>query len=196
MDSGIYQSRIAEPSMTPPIAILVSKTSSTYPSMNVVPITTAACHDVLPLPGLLGMRVRMDARLCRRRNAERAIVASPARQRVGSGMTFPLREADLDLMCDARRLCQRKALYIVRIHNVHDCAGDQGLTPAGDTVWLMCESDLAGTTWRLGVMVGEMYADIPDDDTDETTVPECATCGRSITDVDDVMTVEPVTRRL
>lgn len=108
---------------------------------------------------------------------------------------FPLRETDLDLVCDARRLCKRKARFIVRIHNVNDCKtvfpnGDKGLTPAGDTVWLMCESDVAGTTWRLGVMVGEMYADIPDDDTDETTVPRCSTCGRSITDVDDVMTVE------
>jgi hypothetical protein len=107
-------------------------------------------------------------------------------------MTFPIDEIAMDLRCDARKRCNRKAVFIVSIHTVNDCAAaavsGRELTPGGDTVWLMCPADLASATWRLGVLVGEMYSDIPDDDTDET-VPTCSTCGRPIIGIDDVLTV-------
>jgi len=114
--------------------------------------------------------------------------------------TFPIDEIE---RCDARKACNRKAEFIVSIHIINDCkswlenvpgairiVNGKGLTPWGDTVWLMCPADRDFVTRRLGVIVGEMYSDIPDDDVDEHTVPTCATCGRRIVGVDDVMTVE------
>jgi hypothetical protein len=103
-------------------------------------------------------------------------------------MTFPIDEISMDLRCDARRACNRKAVFIVSIHNINDCKtvfpnGDKGLTPAGDTVWLMCPADLAAVTKRLSVMVGEMYAR-------QHCADVCATCGRRILGIADVMTVQ------
>lgn len=86
---------------------------------------------------------------------------------------FPIDEISMDLRCDARRACHRKAVFIVRIHNINNCRVTD-LTPGGDTVWLMCDADKAALTLRLDAMVGET----------------CATCGRAINQVDDVMTVE------
>ena len=103
-------------------------------------------------------------------------------------MTFPISEIQLGVVCDARRQCTRTARHIVSIHNVHDCHAE-GLTPTGDTVSLMCLVDMCSAAWRIGVMVGEMYAGIPDE-ADEDEVPVCDTCGREIRDVQDVMTVE------
>lgn len=108
-------------------------------------------------------------------------------------MKFPIDE--FDLRCDARRECNRIAVSIVLIHNVHTCDVD-GLTPGGDSVWLMCPVDVTGATWRLGVLVGEMFSEIPDENTDETAVPTCETCGLLIGSVDDVLRVESLKTRL
>ena len=114
-------------------------------------------------------------------------------------MSLP--DIDLGFVCDARRACTSTAIYIVSIHLVHNCktiirpgfvavegSTDSRLTVTGDTVWLMCPDDMRAAAYRIGVMVGEMYAGIPDD-ADENTVPHCDTCGRAIHDIDDVMTV-------
>ena len=102
-------------------------------------------------------------------------------------MTFPIDEIAMDLRCDARKKCNRKAVFIVSIHNINDCkswlanvpgavrlVSGRGLSTGGDTVWLMCLADLAVVAKRLDAMVGET----------------CVTCGRRINQVGDVMTVE------
>ena len=87
--------------------------------------------------------------------------------------------------CNAYRACRNPARFIVVIHHLNCCVEKTGDT-VYDTVWLMCGACRKTTSDRIGKVVGEMFADIPDDQP-ETVVPYCNTCGRMVRDVDDVM---------
>lgn len=103
-------------------------------------------------------------------------------------------EADMGLVCDGyhSHTCTAQAVYIVRIHLIDHCNRPK-LAAGGDRVFLMCKACMEAIAWRLGEIVGEMYALLPDSGAE--TICTCATCGRRVLEMDDVMCVERLVGR-
>jgi DNA-directed RNA polymerase subunit RPC12/RpoP len=95
---------------------------------------------------------------------------------------FEQLETDLGIPCDGYRRCTQQAIYIVHIHDLDDCAN-------GDNIFLMCQACTAASAWRIGEIIGEMYAQIPDDIESDAEIM-CATCGRRILETHDIFSVE------
>jgi hypothetical protein len=94
---------------------------------------------------------------------------------------FEYLETDLGVICDRRR-CTRQAVFIVRIHQIDHCVTES------DKFYLLCKACTDTASWRMGELIGTMYAQLPD--STETVECLCDTCGKRIMEVDDVVTVE------
>jgi hypothetical protein len=111
-------------------------------------------------------------------------------------LNFNRLETDIGIPCNGYRRCTRQAIFIVRIHNVHECTNEgwpkfsaRQLNPDGDSIFFLCHSCTAATVWRIGEMIGEMYGSLPDN-IDSDAELACATCGRRILEIHDLISVE------
>jgi hypothetical protein len=57
-----------------------------------------------------------------------------------------------------------------------------------DGIYSLCPACTKATAYRVGQLIGEMYADLPDTSTELTLA--CRTCGRRIMELHDVFMVE------
>lgn len=106
-----------------------------------------------------------------------------------SPLSFDRLENDLGITCDGYRRCTRQAVFIVHIHSIDNCKNHGQLDANGDTIFLMCPACTAAASWRIGEMIGELYAEIPDH-VEGDAERACLTCGRRILETHDIFSVE------
>jgi DNA-directed RNA polymerase subunit RPC12/RpoP len=106
-----------------------------------------------------------------------------------SATIFDELETDIGIPCYGYRRCTRQATYIVHIHAINDCRTDTNVN--GDVIFFMCPACTAACAWRMGQIIGEMYAQIPDEIEADAEIA-CRTCGRRILEVHDIFSVERI----
>jgi hypothetical protein len=99
---------------------------------------------------------------------------------------------NLDVPCEYAEgplRCHQRASLIVHVHQIDRCSRSPETADVhGDYVFMACSDCADRMAWRIGVIVGEMYAELPD--VEEELIVNCKTCGRLVRDMDDVMKVE------
>jgi DNA-directed RNA polymerase subunit RPC12/RpoP len=98
-------------------------------------------------------------------------------------------EREFSIPCWGYRRCKRKAVYIVRFHSLHNCKDRPECDAGGNVIFFMCSACTAATAWQVGKIIGEMYADMPDDAEDGAEIA-CGSCGHRIMEVNDIFTAE------